>query len=253
MRLADRVRSRSSEGGGPAAPPPHLLGQPRPRAPLFMTHGRSSTCGMHRPAVPPRHGDRPRPRGGTPPHRPARPPLPRSGRAVDRPDRPAPRPLTRHRQGVLLRPHGREGQSDQGALCGRLPGLRRPHPAAQRQGRRLRPLQGCHPGAIAPQWTRERVREAMRAWRDRYGEPPSSYDWSRTHARRRGGQALERLAEGDWPSLATVTDLHETWAAARADAFESGPSPPQSRRVLRSAERRPHGSRAGMRPPRERS
>ena len=22
----------------------------------------------------------------------------------------------------------------------------------------------CHPGAIAPQWTRERVREAMRAW-----------------------------------------------------------------------------------------
>jgi AraC-like DNA-binding protein len=111
----------------------------------------------------------------------------------------------------------------------------------------------CHPGAIAPQWTRERVRDAMRAWRDRYGEPPSSYDWSRTHARRRGGQALERLAEGDWPSPTTVTDLHETWAAARADAFESGPSPPQSRRVLRSAERRPHRSRAGMRPPRERS
>ena len=84
----------------------------------------------------------------------------------------------------------------------------------------------CHPGAIAPKWTRERVQEAMRAWRDRYGEPPSSYDWSRTHARGRGGQALERLAEGDWPSPTTVTDLHETWAAARADAFESGPSPP---------------------------
>ena len=41
----------------------------------------------------------------------------------------------------------------------------------------------CHPGAIAPQWTRERVREAMRAWRARYGAAPSSYDWSRTHAR----------------------------------------------------------------------
>jgi AraC-like DNA-binding protein len=27
----------------------------------------------------------------------------------------------------------------------------------------------CHPGAIAPRSTRERVREAMRAWRDRYG------------------------------------------------------------------------------------
>src|SRR2546429_608998 len=49
----------------------------------------------------------------------------------------------------------------------------------------------CHPGAIAPRWTRERVREAMRAWRARYGAAPSSYDWSRTHARRarrRGAQ-----------------------------------------------------------------
>jgi AraC-like DNA-binding protein len=44
----------------------------------------------------------------------------------------------------------------------------------------------CHFGAIAPKWTRERVRDAMRAWRDRYGEPPSSDDWSGTHARRRG-------------------------------------------------------------------
>jgi AraC-like DNA-binding protein len=51
----------------------------------------------------------------------------------------------------------------------------------------------CHPGAIAPQWTRERVREAMRAWRARYGAAPSSYDWSRTHARRRGGEAFNRL------------------------------------------------------------
>jgi hypothetical protein len=54
----------------------------------------------------------------------------------------------------------------------------------------------CHPGAIAPAWTRERVREAMRAWRARYGAAPSSYDWSRTHARRRGGEALKRLQAG---------------------------------------------------------
>jgi AraC-like DNA-binding protein len=79
----------------------------------------------------------------------------------------------------------------------------------------------CHPDAIAPRWTRQRVRDAMLAWRDRYGEPPSSYDWSRTHARRRGGQALARLAEGDWPAPGTVTDLYGTWAAARADASES--------------------------------
>src|SRR5256885_231558 len=58
----------------------------------------------------------------------------------------------------------------------------------------------CHPGAIAPQWTRERVREAMRAWRARYGAAPSSYDWSRTHARRRGGEAFERLQVGEWPA-----------------------------------------------------
>ena len=31
----------------------------------------------------------------------------------------------------------------------------------------------------------------MRAWRARYGAAPSSYDWSRIHARRRGGEALK--------------------------------------------------------------
>ena len=77
----------------------------------------------------------------------------------------------------------------------------------------------CHPGAIAPQWTRERVREAMRAWRARYGAAPSSYDWSRTHARRRGGEALKRLHAGAWPAPSTVIGLYGAWAAARADAF----------------------------------
>ena len=77
----------------------------------------------------------------------------------------------------------------------------------------------CHPGAIAPQWTRERVREAMRAWRARYGAAPSSYDWSRTHARRRGGEALKRLQAGEWPAPSTVIDLYGSWAAAVADAF----------------------------------
>src|ERR1035441_9190286 len=58
----------------------------------------------------------------------------------------------------------------------------------------------CHPGAIERRWTRVRVLEAMRDWRVRYERLPSSYDWSRTHARRRGGNALKRLREGDWPS-----------------------------------------------------
>ena len=44
----------------------------------------------------------------------------------------------------------------------------------------------CHPGAIERRWTRELVISAMLDWRKRYGGMPSSYDWSRTHARRRG-------------------------------------------------------------------
>src|SRR5437016_3957881 len=76
----------------------------------------------------------------------------------------------------------------------------------------------CHPGAIAPKWTRELVREAMHAWRARFGRFPSSYDWSRTHARRRGGQAMERLEEGDWPPSSVVGDLYGSWEAARAAA-----------------------------------
>ena len=80
----------------------------------------------------------------------------------------------------------------------------------------------CHPGAIERRWTRERVLDAMRDWRARYGRLPSSYDWSRTHARRRGGEALERLREGDWPSASVVTSVLGSWAAARAQAESYG-------------------------------
>jgi hypothetical protein len=80
----------------------------------------------------------------------------------------------------------------------------------------------CRPGASTPRRTRERVRDAMRAWHELYGSPPSSTDWSRTHARRRGGQALDRLRGRDWPSTSTVIDLYGSWAAARADAFADG-------------------------------
>ena len=76
----------------------------------------------------------------------------------------------------------------------------------------------CHPGAIERRWTRERVLDAMRDWRDRHGRLPSSYDWSRTHARRRGGEALERLSTGDWPSAGVVTAVYGSWKAARAEA-----------------------------------
>jgi AraC-like DNA-binding protein len=76
----------------------------------------------------------------------------------------------------------------------------------------------CHPGAIERRWTRERVVEAMRVWRELHGRLPSSYDWSRTHARRRGGEPLERLSTGDWPSAGVVTAVYGSWKAARAAA-----------------------------------
>jgi hypothetical protein len=78
----------------------------------------------------------------------------------------------------------------------------------------------CHPGAIERRWTRERVLDAMLRWAILYGRLPTSYDWSRTHARRRGGQALERLAKGEWPAASVVSDLFGTWAAARAAAVD---------------------------------
>src|ERR1035437_488102 len=77
---------------------------------------------------------------------------------------------------------------------------------------------GCPPGAIQSRWTRQRVLEAMRAWHSRYGSLPSSYDWSRTHALRRGGEALERLTDGEWPSASVVTNIYGSWAEARAAA-----------------------------------
>jgi hypothetical protein len=76
----------------------------------------------------------------------------------------------------------------------------------------------CHPGAIERRWTRERVLDAMLRWSTHYGPLPSSYDWSRTHACRRGGEPLERLSTGDWPSAAVVTAVYGSWQAARAAA-----------------------------------
>jgi AcrR family transcriptional regulator len=59
----------------------------------------------------------------------------------------------------------------------------------------------CHPGAIKRRWTRELVISAMREWRERYERLPSSYDWSRAHARARGRGAraagFRRVAGGE--------------------------------------------------------
>ncbi len=86
----------------------------------------------------------------------------------------------------------------------------------------------CHPGAIARRWNRERVITSMLDWRSRYGRLPSSYDWSRTHARRRGGDALARLPEGEWPAASVVTRLFGTGSGAPAAVAEGRTSQPVS-------------------------
>jgi hypothetical protein len=77
----------------------------------------------------------------------------------------------------------------------------------------------CHPAAIKPRWTRELVLDAMREWEKRYGLLPSSYDWSRTHARRRGGESLTPLSSRTWPPASVVSKLFESWAAAKGRAL----------------------------------
>jgi hypothetical protein len=69
----------------------------------------------------------------------------------------------------------------------------------------------CHPGSIERRWTREQVLAAMGESRSRYGWLPSPCDWSRTHARRRGGEALERLAACEWPAASVVSRLFGAW------------------------------------------
>lgn len=78
----------------------------------------------------------------------------------------------------------------------------------------------CHPGAIERLWTRQRVLDAMLEWRSRYGRLPSSYDWSRTHAHRRGGGQLARLVAGHWPAATTVIGVYGSWKAARTAAAD---------------------------------
>ena len=91
---------------------------------------------------------------------------------------------------------------------------------ADGKGRASRHCQRCKPQSV-PQWTRELVRAAHRRWYERYGFVASSYDWSGTHARRRGGTALARYESGDWPSGPVIRRLYGSAANARADAFPS--------------------------------
>jgi hypothetical protein len=99
---------------------------------------------------------------------------------------------------------------------------------ADGKGRASRRCQRCKPQSL-PEWSRAKVRAAHRRWYALYGFVASSYDWSATHARRRGGAAMDRYRSGDWPSGSVIRRLYGSPAEARNDAFavESGKPAPE--------------------------
>ncbi|MBV9195272.1 MAG: hypothetical protein JO168_14100 [Solirubrobacterales bacterium] len=118
----------------------------------------------------------------------------------------------------LYDPTGEKAKAVKARYQGICRGCGAPTRARNGKGDAYRYCKRCHPGAIQRQWTRELVREAILEWEQRYGALPSSYDWSRTHAERRGGDAIARLNSGEWPPSSSVGEVYGSWAAARADA-----------------------------------
>jgi len=112
-----------------------------------------------------------------------------------------------------------------------MPRLRRAHQPRNGKNDAYQYCKACHPGAIASQWTAARVRDAMLAWQHRCGRLPSPYDWSRTHARRRGAQALKRLDDGDWPPASVVGDVFGTRSSIETETLT--PPDPGGRRERR--------------------
>jgi hypothetical protein len=120
---------------------------------------------------------------------------------LDQTDRRPSRPLSGDGQGVLRRSDRREGSSGQGPVRRRLPPVRRLYGAAQRQGRRLRVLQGVQPR------------------RDR----------AMVDARGRGGEAVDRLPAGHWP-LARRRASSAIWSARGQQLGRRSPVEPGSGR-----------------------
>jgi hypothetical protein len=140
--------------------------------------------------------------------------LPRVRGSLDQADPRSARSFTGDDQGVLLRPPGAKARAVKARYVGVCRGCGAYTQPRNGKGDAYAYCEASHPGATERRWTREVVLAAMREWRDRYGRLPS-YDWSSTHARRRGGQALEKLGSGDWPAPSVVTSVFGSWAAAR--------------------------------------
>jgi hypothetical protein len=111
-------------------------------------------------------------------------------------------------------PRGAEAREVKARYRGTCRGCGAPTSARNGKGDAYEYCKQCHPGAIAREWTRERVLAAMRAWHARCGSPPTSYDWSVSHASRRGPEAHDRLQDGSWPAPSTVSELYGTWLSS---------------------------------------
>ena len=83
----------------------------------------------------------------------------------------------------------------------------------------------CHPGSIQPVESRELALAAMRERRDPYGPFPSSSDQLGTHARRRGGEALDRPNNGMAFVVSAVTVLFRRWEMARVREMDGSAVP----------------------------
>jgi hypothetical protein len=118
----------------------------------------------------------------------------------------------------LYDPTGEKARATKARYRGTCEVCGAPTSGADGKGRAARRCQRCKPQSV-PKWTHEKVRVAHRAWHERYGFVATVYDWSGTHARWRGGTALERYEAGDWPSGPVIRRLYGSPAAARADAF----------------------------------
>jgi hypothetical protein len=121
-------------------------------------------------------------------------------------------------RGYLHDPTGDKAKRRRAAYAGTCEHCGTTTSGADGKHRASRYCQRCKPQS-RPRWTRELVRGAHRFWFERFGFVASSVDWSGTHARRRGGEALERYRSARWPSQSVVRRLYGTPASARADAF----------------------------------
>ena len=121
-------------------------------------------------------------------------------------------------RGYLHDPTGTKAKTRKASYAGTCERCGTPTSGADGKERASRHCQRCKPQS-QPRWTREKVRGAHRFWLDRYGFVASSVDWSGTHARRRGGDALRRYRAARWPSQPVIRRLYGSPAAARADAF----------------------------------